>query len=76
MVVSIIVILAISASGGLPLPDIMAQYLVGGGDLRLIFSARPFIEAMVLILVVSAFATIYPVRVATAITPLKAMTGK
>ena len=76
MIVSIIVILAIRASGGLPLPDIMAQYLMGGGDLKIIFSARPFIEAFVLILGVSVLATIYPVRVATAITPLKAMTGK
>jgi ABC-type antimicrobial peptide transport system permease subunit len=54
----------------------MQQYLVGGGGLRLLFTPRPFIEALVLILAVSALATVYPIRVATAITPLKAMSGK
>jgi putative ABC transport system permease protein len=76
MVGSVIVILAISASGGLPLPEIMSQYLIGGGDLRLMVFARPFIEAMFLILVISALATVYPIRVATAIAPLKAMAEK
>jgi putative ABC transport system permease protein len=76
MLASITVILAIGASGGLALPEIMSQYLMGGGDLRIMLSARPFIEAIVLILVVSVSATVYPIRVAAAIAPLKAMTGK
>ena len=74
--VSMIVLLTMIGSGGLPLPSIMAQYLIGGGDLKLIISPRPFIEALGVVLAVSFLATIYPIRVATAITPLKAMTGK
>jgi putative ABC transport system permease protein len=74
--VSMIILLAMIGSGGLPLPSIMAQYLIGGGGLKLIISPRPFIEALGVVLAVSFLATIYPIRVATAITPLKAMTGK
>ncbi|MGB7570041.1 MAG: FtsX-like permease family protein [Chitinivibrionales bacterium] len=76
MLLSLVVILAVGGSGGVQLPDIMAQYLVGGGKLDLVISARPFIEALTLVLVVCALATIYPIRVAIAITPLKAMAGK
>lgn len=76
MGLSLVIVLAVEAGGGIVLPDMMAQYLVGGGRLHLLFSARPFIEALLLIVGVSALATVYPIRVATAITPLKAMTGK
>jgi ABC-type lipoprotein release transport system permease subunit len=51
----------------------MSQYLVGGGSLPLLVSVRPFVEAGALVVAVSALATLYPIRVATAITPLKAM---
>ena len=76
MAVSLILILIVNSGSGIMLPDIMQQYLVGGGKLGLILTPRPFIEALVLIVVVTALATIYPIRVATAITPLKAMSGK
>jgi putative ABC transport system permease protein len=76
MMASGILILAVGRSSGIVLPDVMQQYLVGGGGLRLIFSVRPFAEALVLILAVSGLATVYPIRVATSITPLKAMSAK
>jgi putative ABC transport system permease protein len=76
MIASVIVIAAVIGAGGLPLPSIMAQYLIGGGGLSLILSPRPFIEAVGLVLVVSLFATMYPLSVANAITPLRAMTAK
>jgi putative ABC transport system permease protein len=58
------------------LPDVLQQYLVGGGPLSLHLTARPFIEAFVLIVIVSLLATLFPIRVATSVTPLKAMSGK
>jgi ABC-type lipoprotein release transport system permease subunit len=76
MIVSAILVFFISANGGVALPDVMAQYLIGGGRLRLIVSARPFFEAIGIVLAVSTVATIYPVLVATSIPPLKAMTDR
>lgn len=75
MAVSIILIVVIGMRG-IALPPIMADYLVGGGTLKLIVSARPFIEAFLIIVAVSVLATLYPIRVATKITPLKAMSDK
>jgi ABC-type lipoprotein release transport system permease subunit len=76
MMASAAMIAIVAASGGIELPEIMAQYLVGGGKLELIVSARPFLEALGIVCAVSTAATIYPIRVATAITPLKAMTDR
>jgi ABC-type lipoprotein release transport system permease subunit len=76
MFVSAIMVVAVSANGGISLPDVMAQYLIGGGKLGLIISARPFLEAIGIVFFVSTAAAIYPVRVATSITPLKAMTDR
>jgi ABC-type lipoprotein release transport system permease subunit len=76
MVVSALMVLIVSGNGGIALPDVMAQYLVGGGKLGLIVTVRPFLEAIGIVLVVSTVATIYPVRVATSIPPLKAMTER
>jgi putative ABC transport system permease protein len=73
MLVSAFLIMGISAAGGITLPDIMAQYLMGGGRLTLFFTVRPFLEAIAIVAVVSLIATLYPVSVATSITPLKAM---
>jgi ABC-type lipoprotein release transport system permease subunit len=76
MMVSAVMIAAISAKDGIALPDVMAQYLIGGGKLPIIVSARPFLEAIGIVLTVSTLATIYPIRLATSITPLKAMTDR
>jgi len=76
MIISALLIAIAGRSGGVPLPDVVAQYLIGGGQLPLLFTARPFIEAVMLVFVVSVSATIYPIQVATSITPLKAMNRK
>jgi putative ABC transport system permease protein len=75
MIVSLGLILAAGRSG-LPLPDSISQYLIGGGPLPLRLSAAPFAEALGIVAAVSVLATLYPIRVATAITPLKAMGEK
>lgn len=61
---------------GIPLPETVSQFLIGGGPLPLSLSAGPFVLALVIVFVVSVLATVYPVRVATAITPLKAMSDR
>ena len=67
--------LAIAAlgTGGLRLPELASQFLIGGGALPLKATVAPFALAMAVVVLVSILATVYPVRVATAITPLKAM---
>ncbi|MBL8965866.1 MAG: ABC transporter permease [Spirochaetaceae bacterium] len=62
--------------GGLPLPETVSQFLIGGGPLALRAGVLPFIQAFAVVLLVSVLATIWPVRVATAITPLKAMSDR
>lgn len=75
MLASLALILAAGRTG-LPLPDSVSQFLIGGGPLPLRLSAVPFLEALVIVAVVSVLATLYPIRVATSITPLKAMGEK
>ncbi|HUX12727.1 MAG TPA: FtsX-like permease family protein, partial [Spirochaetia bacterium] len=72
MVAALITIIAVGKRG-IPLPDTISQFLIGGGNLPLELSFRPFVLAVLVTLVVSIAATLYPVRVATAITPLEAM---
>jgi putative ABC transport system permease protein len=76
IIFSIGLILIVKLTGGIKLPDVMAQYLVGGGTLGLLLQARPFAEAVVVVVVVSLAATLYPISVATKISPLKAMSSK
>jgi len=75
MLVSLIAMLFLSKCG-IPLPDTISQFLVGGGRLPLQIRLMPFIQAIVVVAVVSVLATLYPVAVATSITPLKAMSDK
>jgi len=75
MVISLGVMLGLSKSG-IPLPDTIAQFLVGGGRIPLEIRFMPFIQALLVVVVVSVLATLYPVKVATSITPLKAMSDK
>jgi putative ABC transport system permease protein len=72
MVLSLAAVLAAGA-GGLPLPETLSQYLIGGGPLPLRLAAAPFLEALAIVIAVSIVATLYPIRVATDITPLAAM---
>lgn len=62
--------------GGIALPDLVSQYLVGGGPLRLEITPGPFVTGLILVLTVSFLATLYPTRVAVSVPPLHAMTGK
>jgi len=75
MIVSSLVLLLVSGSG-LPLPETISQFLIGGGPLAMTVDALPFLVALLVVVVVSVLATIYPVSVATAITPLKAMNDR
>jgi putative ABC transport system permease protein len=70
------VLLALAGDRGLPLPETVSQYLIGGGPLTLKIEAAPFVAALVLVAAVSVLATIYPVRVASSITPLAAMSDR
>jgi len=74
--VGFVAIVLVNMGEGIILPDIIQQYLVGGGPLPLRLTIRPFLEALVIICLVSVLSTLYPVRVATRISPLKAMTEK
>jgi putative ABC transport system permease protein len=75
LLVSLVVILLFSR-GGIPLPDTVSQYIVGGGNLPLSPGIVPFLLALAVVVVVSVIATLYPVRVATSVTPLAAMNDR
>jgi len=68
--------LALFSGGGILLPDLIAQFLVGGGPIPIKAAAWPFVLGVLAVAVVSVLATLYPVSVATKITPLKAMSDK
>lgn len=70
------ILLAVVSGTGLPLPETISQFLIGGGPLRMTVELLPFLAALLTVVAVSVLATIYPVSVATAITPLKAMNDK
>jgi len=72
MALSLLAVLAAGAEG-LPLPETVSQYLIGGGPLALRLAAAPFLEALAIVIAVSIIATLYPIRVATGISPLAAM---
>lgn len=68
--------LALWGKTGVPLPETVSQFLIGGGPLSLTLEAAPFFFALAVVVLVSVLATVYPVSVATSITPLKAMSDK
>jgi putative ABC transport system permease protein len=75
IVVSLVLILALGGPG-LQLPELVSQYLVGGGRLYLRPEILPILGGLALVLVVAFAATLYPTRVAVSVSPLKAMTDK
>lgn len=75
MAVSAAVTLAATA-GGLPLPETVSQFLIGGGPLTMKLEPAPFVTALAAVVIISFLATVYPVSVATGITPLKAMNDR
>jgi putative ABC transport system permease protein len=68
--------LAAIGPGGLRLPELVSQFLIGGGPLHLSAGPLPFVAGLAVVALVSVLATLYPVSVATSITPLKAMSDK
>ncbi|MFA6506317.1 MAG: FtsX-like permease family protein [Treponemataceae bacterium] len=68
--------LALAGGKGFPLPETVSQFLIGGGPLALKLEVGPFLVAIGIVVLVSILATIYPVSVATSITPLKAMSDR
>jgi putative ABC transport system permease protein len=75
LLLSLAVILGF-AKTGIPLPDTVSQYLIGGGNLPLSVGIMPFALALAAVVIVSVIATLYPIRVATSITPLAAMNDR
>jgi putative ABC transport system permease protein len=67
------ILLAALGKGGIQLPELVSQFLIGGGPLALKASAGPFLLSLAIVALVSILATVYPVRVATSISPLTAM---
>ena len=72
MMAALVAVLLLGRSG-VPLPETLSQFLIGGGNLPLHLSVGPFLQALGVTVLVSILATLYPVRVATSITPLEAM---
>jgi ABC-type lipoprotein release transport system permease subunit len=75
IVVGLVLILAAGRTG-LPLPETVSQFLIGGGPLPMVLSPMPFVTALVIVIAVSILATIVPIRLATRITPLAAMSDR
>ena len=71
-----VLLLAVFGSKGVPLPETVSQFLRGGGPLALQIGPFPFVLALAVVVAVSVLATIYPVKVASSITPLKAMSDR
>ncbi len=61
---------------GLVIPKMIAEVLFGGGRLYFIFSFSSIVMGFLLILIISILATWYPIKLATAIAPVKAMSEK
>ncbi|HUI69844.1 MAG TPA: FtsX-like permease family protein [Spirochaetia bacterium] len=75
MIASLALVLA-GRRTGIPLPETVSQYLVGGGPLPVVLSIGPFITALLVVVAASILATLLPIRVATRITPLAAMNDR
>ena len=72
IVVSAVLIL-IAGRVGIALPGPVSQFLIGGGRLYPELSLATVGQALLIIVVITILATLYPLRVATRVTPLKAM---
>ena len=71
-----LVLVVATRGSGLPLPETVSQFLIGGGTLPMVLSLGPFVTALVVVAAVSVIATILPIRLATRITPLAAMNDR
>jgi ABC-type lipoprotein release transport system permease subunit len=66
-------LIGIFGGRGISLPPVIARFLIGGGKLFLSYEPVLVLQALLVIVLISAAATLYPLRVATRVTPLKAM---
>ncbi len=71
-----VLIFAATGKSGLPIPESVSQFLIGGGPLPLVGTLVPFLSAFASVLVVSVLATLYPASVASSITPGDAMADR
>jgi ABC-type lipoprotein release transport system permease subunit len=67
------VLILIAGHFGIALPGPVSQFLIGGGRLYPELRLATVGQALVIIVVITVLATLYPLRVATRVTPLKAM---
>jgi|YNPMSStandDraft_2_1061718.scaffolds.fasta_scaffold00002_44 ABC-type lipoprotein release transport system permease subunit len=70
------IIVSIFGDYGISLPKNIAQIMYGGGKLYFDVKLTSIITIFIILLIVTAISTIYPVKVATKITPRKAMSEK
>lgn len=75
IVISIIIIMILHKSG-LEIKGMFAEMLYGGGKLFLSLNLKAIIQSLTIVFIISIIATLYPVKIATKITPLKAMQDK
>ncbi|UCB45730.1 MAG: FtsX-like permease family protein [Spirochaetota bacterium] len=67
------VLLLVSGRIGIALPGPVSQFLIGGGRLYPSLSMTTVGQALLIIVLITILATLYPLRVANKVTPLKAM---
>ncbi|MBN2324382.1 MAG: ABC transporter permease [Spirochaetes bacterium] len=67
------VLILIAGRIGIALPGPVSQFLIGGGRLYPTLSLSTVGQALLIIVVITILATLYPLRVATRVTPLVAM---
>ncbi len=67
------VLILIAGHFGIALPGPVSQFLIGGGRLYPELRLATVGQALVIIVVITVLATLYPLRVATRVTPLRAM---
>jgi putative ABC transport system permease protein len=72
IVISAVLIL-IAGRVGIALPGPVSQFLIGGGRLYPMLNIATVGQALLIIVVITILATLYPLRVANKVTPLKAM---
>lgn len=71
-----IIVIAILHKTGIQIKGMVSEILFGGGKLYLSLNIGSIIQSLIIVLVVSIIATLYPLRIATKVTPLKAMSSK
>ncbi|MBP7030406.1 MAG: FtsX-like permease family protein [Spirochaetes bacterium] len=61
---------------GMAIPKMLSEILIGGGKLYFVLTPSPYILGILIIVIISILATLYPVSIATKIPPVRAMSEK